>query len=119
MRLAVAGDVVYGQVHQMLLEANTKEKREQWIAAIEKLETYEPLYVVPGHVQEGEIMGTWHLANTKQYLIDFGKTVEEEGAKTEAEIVKSMTAKYPDRFNVGALYLGAMGFVAAAKQAAA
>ena len=45
--------------------------------------------------------------------------MEEEGARTEAEIVKSLTTKYPDRFNVGALYLGAMGFVAAAKQAAA
>lgn len=37
LKLAVCGDVVYGDVHQLLLEANTKEKRAEWISAIEKV----------------------------------------------------------------------------------
>jgi hypothetical protein len=66
--LAACGDVVYGQVHQMLFEANTTAKREDWIRAVEKVEALEPLYVVPGHCLQGEMHGKWHLENTKRYI---------------------------------------------------
>lgn len=116
IRLAVCGDVVYGQVHQMLGEANTAAKRDEWIRAIEKIEALDPLYVVPGHCQEGEIMGRWHLANSKQYIRDFARVVESKPKSTK-EIVAAMTNLYPDRFNTGALVMGAMGAMQAAKQA--
>ncbi|TQS32333.1 hypothetical protein Golomagni_07352, partial [Golovinomyces magnicellulatus] len=116
LRLAVAGDVVYGQVHQMFLEANTKAKRQQWIEAIKKLETYNPAIVVPGHCQEGEILGSWHLGNTKQYIKDFDSVID-DGARTVKEIVAAVTKLYPDRFNTGALFLSAMGTVNAAETA--
>jgi glyoxylase-like metal-dependent hydrolase (beta-lactamase superfamily II) len=97
LRLAVCGDVVYGQVHQMLAEANTKAKREEWIRAVEKIEALNPLYVVPAHSQAGEIMATWHLTNTKKYIVDFGKALET--AKEPKDLIAEMNKLYPDRFN--------------------
>ncbi|KAE8150356.1 beta-lactamase-like protein [Aspergillus avenaceus] len=103
------------EVHQMLFEANTAAKREEWIAAVEKIEALDPLYVVPVHCQEGEIMGRWHLANTKQYIRDFAKVLEGK-PKSPREIVEAMTKLYPDRYNTGALIMGAMGYFQALKQ---
>lgn len=78
-------------------------KRQAWIRAVEKVEALEPLYVVPGHCLEGEVYGKWHLENTKRYIRDFEK------------VVAAMTELYPDRFNVGAVIMGAMGALNAAK----
>lgn len=108
LRLAVCGDVVYGQVHQMLAEANTKAKRQEWIRAVEKIEALKPMYVVPGHRQAEEIDGVWHLEATKKYIQDFG-TVLQRGPKDPSEIITEMLKLYPDRYNPGALALGAHG----------
>ncbi|WYZ42070.1 hypothetical protein EsH8_V_000965 [Colletotrichum jinshuiense] len=108
LRLAVCGDVVYGQVHQMLMEANTKAKREEWIRAIEKVEALNPAYVVAGHKQAEEIDGIWHLGATKKYIQDFGKILE-KNPKNEREVFSEVMKLYPDRFNPGALRLSAMG----------
>lgn len=116
LRLAVCGDVVYGQVHQMLFEANTAAKREEWIRAIEMVEALDPLYVVPGHVQEGEIPGVWHLANTKRYIRDFASVLETK-PKSPKDVTNAMVKLYPDRYNVGAVIMSAMGAFQAAKEA--
>lgn len=114
LRLAVCGDVVYGQVHQMLFEANTPAKRAEWIRAIEKVEALDPVHVVPGHCQEGELLGRWHLDNTKEYIRAFEDVLK--GKPTSArDIVSAMTKRYPDRFNVGAIILGAQAAVQGAK----
>lgn len=108
LRLAICGDVVYGQVHQMLMEANTREKREEWIRAVEKVEALNPIYVVPGHKQAEEIDGVWHLASTKKYIQDFAKILETD-PQTEKELFSRMMELYPDRLNPAALKLGTMG----------
>ncbi|KAI1142080.1 Metallo-hydrolase/oxidoreductase [Hypoxylon sp. FL0543] len=108
LRLAVCGDVVYGQVHQMLLEANTKAKRQEWIRAVEKVEALKPSYVVPGHKLPEEIDGIWHLAATKKYIEDFGKALD-ENPKDATEAFVHMCNLYPDRFNPGALKLSCIG----------
>jgi glyoxylase-like metal-dependent hydrolase (beta-lactamase superfamily II) len=106
IKLAVCGDIVYGQVHQMLAEANTRAKREEWIRAVEKIEELNPMYVVPGHCQAEEIMGVWHLTNTKQYIVDFGKVLDT--AKDRKDIINGMNKLYPDRFNPAALIMSAV-----------
>ncbi|OJJ83148.1 MBL fold metallo-hydrolase [Aspergillus glaucus CBS 516.65] len=108
LKLAVCGDVVYGQVHQMLFEANTKTKREEWIRAIEKVKALGPAYVVPGHKQAEEIDGVWHLAVTKRYIQDFGDVVASD-PKDQREVFAKMVELYPDKFNPGALKLSVMG----------
>ncbi|GIJ82121.1 hypothetical protein Asppvi_000624 [Aspergillus pseudoviridinutans] len=108
LRLAVCGDVVYGQVHQMLFEANTKAKRDDWIRAVETVEALRPAYVVPGHRLAEEIDGVWHLAATKNYIEDLGK-IAASGPKDPTEVFTRMMELYPDRFNPAALRLSSHG----------
>jgi len=107
LRLAVCGDVVYGDVHCMLGTAKTKALREEWIAAIMKVGALGPEIVVPGHMKPGELTGTFHLAATKQYILDFDEVVG-IGERTSREIAEAMLKRYPTRFNPGALLMGAM-----------
>ncbi|KAL3476671.1 beta-lactamase-like protein [Aspergillus californicus] len=108
LRLAVCGDVVYGDVHQMLFEANTREKREEWIRAVEKVEALNPVYVVPGHRNADEMDGIWHLEATKKYIRDFMVLLEEK-PQTVTELYSDMLAKYPNRFNPMVLGWGCSG----------
>lgn len=108
LKLAVCGDVVYGQVHQMLFFANTKAKRDEWIRAIEKIEALGPHYVVPGHRQPEEIDGAWHLAATRKYIEDFGRVLEGD-PKDADELFGTMMSLYPERYNPNALKQSAMG----------
>ncbi|KAJ5896688.1 uncharacterized protein N7473_006087 [Penicillium subrubescens] len=108
LRLAVCGDVVYGDVHQMLFEANTPEKREEWIRAIEKVESLNPVYVVPGHRNANEMDGVWHLESTKRYIRDFIDVLKEK-PQTVTELFSAMIAKYPNRFNPMVLGWGCAG----------
>lgn len=107
IKLAVCGDVVYGDVHCMLGTANTKALREEWIAAIETVESLGPELVVAGHMKPGELAGTFHLSATKEYIRDFGDVVE-QGANSTRQIVEAMVKRYPTRFNMGALLMSAM-----------
>jgi glyoxylase-like metal-dependent hydrolase (beta-lactamase superfamily II) len=107
IKLAVCGDVVYGDVHCMLGAANTKALREEWIAAVEKVASLGPELVVPGHMKPGELTGAFHLAATKKYIQDFGEVVE-GGAKTSREVLEQVVKRYPTRFNTGALLMGAV-----------
>lgn len=116
LRLAICGDVVYGQVHQMLMEANTRAKRNEWIRAIELVEKLDPVYVVPGHRQAEEIDGVWHLAATKKYIEDFGKVLNTD-PRDQSELFARVMALYPDRFNPGALKLSVQGAFAISKEA--
>ncbi|KAM3551220.1 hypothetical protein ARSEF4850_007984 [Beauveria asiatica] len=116
LRLAVCGDVVYGQVHQMLFEANTRQKRQEWIAAIEKVEALRPAHVVAGHKQAEEVDGVWHLAATKKYIEDFGKVLAGE-PRDAKELFKEMSRLYPDRLNPGALTLSCTGAFLVSKEA--
>ncbi|KAM3421229.1 hypothetical protein BST61_g1636 [Cercospora zeina] len=103
LRLAVCGTVVYGSVHLMQVGAATKEKREAWIAAIEKVEQLGPTSVVPAHQKSGEIPGVWHLQRTKDYLKTFQRLIQSGKLKNAKEISAAMTEIYPNRFNTGAL----------------
>ena len=105
IKLAVCGDVVYGDCHQMLAAANTPALRAEWIKAAEKVEALKPESVVPGHMRESEAPGTYHLGNTKKYIRDFGDILN-GGAKSPRELSAKMVEKWPSRFNIGALAMG-------------
>lgn len=103
LRLAVCGTIVYGSVHLMQAGTATKEKRNAWIAAIEKVEQLGPTSVVAAHQKPGEIPGVWHLQRTKEYIKRFGELIESGQAKNAKELSTAMMQDYPDRFNTGAL----------------
>lgn len=108
LKLAVCGDVVYGDVHQMLFEANSQELRDEWIRAVEKVEALKPAYVVPGHRNQDEMDGVWHLASTKKYIQDFTDALKNK-PDNPADLYSSMIKKYPNRFNPMVLGWGCAG----------
>ncbi|KAF5871193.1 putative metallo-beta-lactamase domain protein [Botrytis fragariae] len=104
LKLAPCGDVVYGDVHQMLGEANTTELRSEWISAIEKVEAFGPEIVIGGHRMSGEVAGVLHLAATKRYIQQFEKLLPT--CKSSDELQAKMEELYPDRFNPNVLKWG-------------
>ncbi|KAE8442075.1 hypothetical protein EG329_003883 [Mollisiaceae sp. DMI_Dod_QoI] len=104
LRLAVCGDVVYGTVHQMLGECDTRAKRDAWIASIKKVGALGPELVVAGHKRLGELDGSFHLAATRIYIETFEELLAK--AKNARELAGWMLERYPERFNEGALIVG-------------
>src|SRR6266851_8391462 len=49
LELIAAGDAAYNGVHPRLVESNQNEKRDEWISALEKMESFKPRTVVGGH----------------------------------------------------------------------
>jgi len=103
--LVVCGDVVYDEVHPFVVEANTPEKRAEWIRAIEKVQSLKPATVVGGHVQPGSTFGAYNLQATKDYLLAFDAAVRT--SKSSKEMGKKMREAFPNRVNVTALLGGA------------
>ncbi|CZR62160.1 probable Zn-dependent hydrolases, including glyoxylases [Phialocephala subalpina] len=104
LKLAVCGDVVYGSCHQMLGECDTRAKREAWIESIRKVGALGPELVVPGHMVEGEGIGSGHIAETRIYIERFEEELGKAG--NARELAGKMIEAYPERFNEGALIVG-------------
>lgn len=83
LKLAVCGDVIYGTVHQMLGECDTKEKRDAWISSVRKVGALGPEIVVPGHVKVGEGNGSEHVAATRIYIERFEELLGKAGSVRE------------------------------------
>jgi glyoxylase-like metal-dependent hydrolase (beta-lactamase superfamily II) len=114
IKLAVCGDVVYGDVHQMLGECDTKEKRLGWIKAIRKVQELRPELVVPGHKRASEMDGAFHLENSIRYIETFEEFLE-GGAKDAKGLSKKMLERFPTRFNERALAVGSINAYKKAK----
>ena len=107
LKLAVCGDVVYGDVHQYLVEANTKEKRWEWIAALEKVKSLRPETVVAWHKRPGGLDGAYNLDSSIEYIKDFQGLID-DGVKDATTLYERMMDKYGGRVNSHAL-LGGCG----------
>jgi glyoxylase-like metal-dependent hydrolase (beta-lactamase superfamily II) len=117
LALVAAGDVVYGDVHQMLAEANTHDLRMEWVRAIETVQRLKPTpqIVVPGHMKVNEVPGAWHLERSKRYILDFDKAVSSGRYASTKALVKAQTEKWPTRFNDAVVVMGAMSAMKMAK----
>ena len=47
LELIAAGDAAYNGVHPRLMEANQNEKRDEWLAALKKMEALKPASLSP------------------------------------------------------------------------
>lgn len=102
--LVVAGDAAYNDVHVYLAESSPQGRRE-WIAALDKIESLRPRAVVAGHKRAGNDDDPRIIEETRKYIRDFDRVVEETA--TARELYDAMRALYPDRVNPGALWLSA------------
>ncbi|KAF4466979.1 metallo-beta-lactamase domain [Fusarium albosuccineum] len=107
--LVVAGDAVYGDVHQYFGEAYTTEKRLEWLRAIDTIESLKPKAVIAGHEHPGSVDGVYYLQSTRDYIMAFEQTVKV--STTTEEIVNRMKALYPDRVNPHAIMAGALATI--------
>jgi len=100
--LIVAGDAAYNGVHLHLSESPDHQKRQEWIAALDKMESFKPRAVIAGHKRVGNDDDPKILGETRRYIRDF----ERLGAQTTTalELYDQMLKLYPDWGNPGALW---------------
>jgi len=94
--LVVAGDAAYNDVHLYLAESSA-QKRQEWIAALDKIESLNPRAVVASHKRPENDDNPRVIEETRQYIRDFDRLVET--TKTAQELYDEMLKLYPNRVN--------------------
>jgi len=96
--LVVAGDAAYNDVHLYLAESNA-QKRQEWISALDKIESLNPRAVVASHKRPENDDNPRIIEETRQYIRDFDRLAET--TRTAQELYDEMLELYPDRVNPG------------------
>lgn len=95
LSLVVAGDVVYGNCHQMFEETTTPALQDAWIRALDAIEALRPKVVVPGHMQANDGYGLDHLSSTRLYIRQWKAAMGR--AKVWQDVENTMKRLYPNR----------------------
>jgi glyoxylase-like metal-dependent hydrolase (beta-lactamase superfamily II) len=103
--LIVAGDAAYNGVHLHLSESPDQQKRQEWIAALDKMEALKPRVVIAGHKRVGNSDSPKILGETRRYILDFERLAMQ--TTTARELYDQMLRLYPDWGNPGALWTSA------------
>ena len=103
--LVVAGDGAHNGVHLMLAESPNPQKRREWIAALDKIESLKPRAVIAGHKRPGNEDSPMIIEETRQYIRDFDRATET--ASTARELYDQMLKLHPNRMNPTALWASA------------
>jgi glyoxylase-like metal-dependent hydrolase (beta-lactamase superfamily II) len=96
--LVVAGDSVYNSVHLYLAES-TADSRQEWIAALDKIESLNPTAVVASHKMPENQDDPKNVAATRQYIRDFDRLLQT--TSTAQELYEQMLELHPGRINRG------------------
>jgi glyoxylase-like metal-dependent hydrolase (beta-lactamase superfamily II) len=100
--LIVAGDAAYNGDHLHLSESPDRQKRKEWIAALDKMESLEPRAVVAGHKRVGNDDSPRIIGDTRKYIRDFERLAMQ--TTTARELYDEMVKLYPEWINRGALW---------------
>jgi len=100
--LIVAGDAAYNGVHLHLSESPDQQKRQEWIAALDKMDSLKPRAVIAGHKRVGNDDSPKILGETRRYIRDFERLARQ--TTTALELYDQMLKLYPDWGNRGALW---------------
>src|SRR5882672_4216440 len=100
--LLVAGDAAYNGVHLHLSESPDQKKRQEWIAALDTMESLQPRAVVAGHKRVGNDDSPRIIEETRKYIRDFERLVMQ--TTTARAMYDEMLRLYPDWINRGALW---------------
>jgi glyoxylase-like metal-dependent hydrolase (beta-lactamase superfamily II) len=100
--LIVAGDAAYNGVHLHLSESPDRQKRQGWIAALDKMESLKSRAVIAGHKRVGNVDSPKILGETRRYIRDFERLAMQ--TTTALELYDQMLNLYPDWGNRGALW---------------
>src|SRR6266850_1208531 len=100
--LIVAGDAAYNGDHIHLSESPDQQKRQEWIAALDKMESLKPRAVIAGHKRVGNDDSPRIIGDTRQYIRDFERLALQ--TTTARELYDEILKLYPDWINRGALW---------------
>ena len=100
--LIVAGDAAYNGDHLHLSESPDPQKRQEWIAALDKMESLKPRAVIAGHKRVGNDDSPRIIGETRKYIRDFERLAMQ--TTTARELYDEMLKLYPDWINRGALW---------------
>lgn len=104
--LIAAGDAAYNGVHPRLVESNQNHKNDEWLAALDKMQSLKPRTVVAGHKNpKSDDNGSRVIGQTRQYILDFQELAEK--TSSQRELYDQMLTRYPDYLNRGALWSSA------------
>jgi glyoxylase-like metal-dependent hydrolase (beta-lactamase superfamily II) len=102
--LAVTGDAVYNGVYPYLSESGSKEARDEWRRALDRIEALRPKTVVGGHMDPEKGHGPEAISKTREYLNAIERV---EGETTSVdEFYQNMLELFPRRINPGSLLGG-------------
>ena len=96
--LVVAGDAAYNDVHLYLVESSA-ENRQEWIAALDKIEALNPRAVVASHKRPENDDSPRIIEETRKYIRDFDGLAGT--TRNAQELYDKMLALYPTRVNPG------------------
>ena len=103
---AVLGNVaVYGNVHLWMADAQSQHSQQAWSRQLKELKALKPEIVIPGHMKAGTKLDASTISYSQQYLSDFSQA--KSSSKNSAELIDSMSARYPDAGLPMALGIGA------------
>ena len=100
--LIVAGDAAYNGDHLHLSESPDAQKRQEWIAALDSMESLKPRAVIAGHKRVGNDDSPRIIEETRKYIRAFERLVMQ--TTTARELYDEMLRLYPDWINRGALW---------------
>jgi glyoxylase-like metal-dependent hydrolase (beta-lactamase superfamily II) len=100
--LIVAGDAAYNGVHLHLSESPDQQKRQEWIAALDKMESLKPRAGFAGHKRVGNVDSPKILGETRRYIRDFERLANQTA--TARELYDQMLKLYSGWGNPGALW---------------
>ena len=92
------GDAAYNDVHLYLAESNA-QTRQEWIAALDQIESLNPRAVVASHKRPENDDNPRIIEQTRQYIRDFDRLAA--STTTAQDLYKKMLELYPNRVNPG------------------
>ncbi|KAI8669884.1 hypothetical protein LRP88_01669 [Fusarium phalaenopsidis] len=104
LSLAVAGDIVYNDVHMWMAESPSQKDRDAWVECLDKLESYNPAIVIGSHHRPGGVDGAFNIGASREYIKTFSRLAKE--SESARQLYDSMLHAYPDRIGKLVLWLG-------------
>jgi hypothetical protein len=95
-------NAAYNGDHLHLSESPDQQKRREWIAALDRMESLEPRAVIAGHQRVGNDDSPRIIGGTRKYIRDFERLATQ--TTTARELYDEMLKLYPDWINRGALW---------------
>jgi len=102
--LVISGDGVYNNTHLYLAECDDKG-RNDWLRALDKIESLHPKAVVAGHGVLDPDSSPRHIEETRRYIHDFNACLAT--TSTPLELYERQLSLHPDRVNPGSLWAAA------------